>query len=63
MCFSGNDLAEQKKLKMKQQSHLFPNRSLFDWETIQHKKFKKGIVVGKDHGAPSKIIVILRNLA
>ncbi|NLP01373.1 MAG: hypothetical protein GX089_02680 [Fibrobacter sp.] len=58
MCYSGKDLAEQKKPEDETAIPTYsPTGHFLIGETIQHKKFKKGIVVGKDHGAPSKIIV------
>ncbi len=59
-CFSGNDLLEQCKADASGQApHEYrPGDHFYIGETILHEKWsEKGIVVGKDRGSPSRIIV------
>ena len=59
-CFSGNDLMEKKEPAAEQlelRDYATKNHYCIG-ETIIHKKFKEnGVVVGKDHGSPTKILV------
>lgn len=58
MCFSGNDLAEQEQSGEEVTARVYsPSEHYFIGNLIQHKKFKKGVVVGKGNGTPSKILV------
>jgi hypothetical protein len=67
-CFSGNDLLEQLKPAPgnKQQSgsklqprEYTPHEHYFIGERISHKKFKEtGLVVSKDNGTPSRLLVL-----
>lgn len=59
-CFCGTDLLEQEKLTQngKPPRDYTPREHFFIGETIHHKQFKEsGVVVGKDNGTPSKILV------
>ena len=59
-CYSGNDLIEQTKHEdQKTMPHEYkPQDHFLIGETILHKKWKEsGVVVGKDHGTPSRILV------
>lgn len=60
-CFSGNDLLEQEKTKSaskEQPREYVPQNHFCIGEWIFHKKFKDaGLVVGKDPGIPSRILV------
>jgi hypothetical protein len=59
-CYSGNDLLDQKTVSeeaFKPRDYL-PNDHYFIGETILHKKFKEnGLVVGKNPGTPTRILV------
>lgn len=59
-CFSGNDLLEQMKLTPEQPMlrEYTPKEHFYIGERISHKKFKEaGLVVSKDSGVPSTILV------
>ena len=59
-CFSGTDLIEQLKADdEKPQPHDYsPQDHFLIGETIFHKKWEDlGIVIGKDKGSPSRILV------
>jgi hypothetical protein len=59
-CFSGNDLKEQKEAAAAgdEPREYLPKNHYVIGEVIAHKKFKEnGLIVGKDHGAPTKILV------
>ena len=59
-CFSGNDLKEQKEAaeEASEPREYIPKNHYVIGEVINHKKFKEnGLIVGKDHGAPTKILV------
>ena len=59
-CYSGNDLIEQSVLDEKKSApHEYsPQDHFVIGETIHHKKWKEsGVVVGKDNGSPSRILV------
>ncbi|HEX3019042.1 MAG TPA: hypothetical protein VHP36_02015 [Chitinispirillaceae bacterium] len=56
-CFSGTDLLENNAVNDTPRIYK-PTDHFFLGETIFHQKFNEtGIVVGKDNGAPGKIIV------
>ena len=59
-CYSGLDLKEQKtppEEALKPREYVPKNHYVIG-EVITHKKFKEnGLIVGKDHGAPTKILV------
>jgi len=61
-CFSGNDLLEQSKSTSggKQQPREYtPHEHYLIGERIYHKKFKEsGLVVSKDSGTPSRLLVL-----
>lgn len=61
-CFSGNDLPELPKEKQKSDKETpreyTPAEHYYIGEHIAHKKFKEtGLVVSKDPGTPSRILV------
>jgi hypothetical protein len=62
-CFSGNDLKEQnasaeKAEKTDEPREYVPKNHYVIGEVINHKKFKEtGLIVGKDAGVPTKILV------
>ena len=58
-CFSGKDLLEQKQPSEEEKPREYaPKNHYVIGEVITHKKFKEnGLIVGKDHGAPTKILV------
>jgi hypothetical protein len=59
-CFSGNDLLEQSKSKTGKETprEYSPQDHFFIGERIFHKKLKEtGLVVSKDSGAHSRILV------
>ena len=61
VCYTGTDLLEQTteemlKLLLPPVSYSMSSHFVVG-EKINHKKFKVGTVVGKDHGTPSKILV------
>jgi hypothetical protein len=59
-CYSGNDLAEKKESPdpTLEPRDYAPKNHYFIGETIVHKKFKEnGLVVGKDRGTPTRILV------
>jgi hypothetical protein len=56
-CFSGNDLKSQGAEKEEPREYIPKNHYVIG-EIINHKKFKEtGLIVGKDPGAPTKILV------
>jgi hypothetical protein len=60
VCFSGNDLLEQKKPDAEDASprDYLPKEHYFIGETILHKKWnERGLIIGKDHGTPNRIHV------
>jgi hypothetical protein len=60
-CYSGKDLKEQKQLpeEAPKPRDYIPKNHYVIGETIIHKKFKEnGRVVGKDHGSPTRILVL-----
>jgi hypothetical protein len=60
-CYSGKDLKEQKELpeEASKPRDYLPKNHYVIGETIIHKKFKEnGRVVGKDHGSPTRILVL-----
>jgi hypothetical protein len=61
-CYSGNDLLEQPKSPPSgktQPREYTPYDHYFIGERIFHKKFKEaGLVVSKDNGTPSRILVL-----
>jgi hypothetical protein len=60
VCFSGNDLLEQSKTKpeKEQPREYSPRDHFYIGERIFHKKLKEtGLVVNKDAGTPSRILV------
>lgn len=59
-CFSGNDLLEQRKPDEEEPPvHEYnPKDHYLIGETVFHAKWKEnGVVVGKDNGSPSRIMV------
>ncbi len=59
-CFSGNDLKEQSATEKKaaEPREYIPKNHYVIGEIINHKKFKEnGLIVGKDPGTPTKIMV------
>ncbi|MGA2506877.1 MAG: hypothetical protein ABSF80_05300 [Chitinispirillaceae bacterium] len=59
-CFSGNDLLEQQKSSSanKQPREYAPHDHYCIGERIYHKKFKEpGLIVNKDSGTPSRLLV------
>ena len=58
-CYSGNDLLEASKLKTEEKPREYtPHDHYFIGERIFHKKLKEiGLVVSKDTGTPSRILV------
>ncbi|MCX7727774.1 MAG: hypothetical protein N2053_13120 [Chitinispirillaceae bacterium] len=60
-CFSGNDLLEEEKEKKEESSSVrdySPDTHFYIGETIYHKKLQeKGVIVGKEKGNPSRILV------
>jgi hypothetical protein len=58
-CFSGIDLLEQVKPDQKPEMRSYaPQQHFYIGEIIFHKQFNEtGIIVGKDNGSPSKIVV------
>lgn len=59
-CFSGNDLKERMEApeQLPQPRDYLPKNHYVIGETIVHKKFKEnGLIVGKDHGSPTRILV------
>jgi hypothetical protein len=58
-CFSGNDLKENKEEdKTAEHREYNPKNHYVIGETIIHKKFKEtGLIVGKDNGSPTRILV------
>jgi hypothetical protein len=58
-CFSGNDLMEHKEGSEEVEPRDYvPKNHYFIGETISHKKFKEnGLIVGKDRGSPSRLLV------
>lgn len=60
-CFSGTDLLDQNNKDSAPRTYT-PSEHYFIGETIFHKKFNEnGVVVGKDHGSPSRILVQFDN--
>jgi hypothetical protein len=60
-CFSGNDLLEQLKTAPKKEPprEYTPHAHYCIVERIHHKKFKEsGLIVNKDSGTPSRILVL-----
>jgi hypothetical protein len=60
ICFSGNDLLEQKKPddQKKIPRDYSPRNHYYIGETIVHKKWNDtGLVIGIDHGTPNRILV------
>ena len=59
-CFSGNDLMEQQKTGGKEAPREYtPQEHYCIGEKIFHKKFKEaGVIVSKDSGSPSRILVL-----
>ena len=61
-CYCGNDLLEQPKTKPDKKQlprDYSPAEHCFIGEKIFHKKFKSaGLVVGKEPGVPSRIIIL-----
>jgi len=60
VCFSGNDLLEQKKNDSDDAAprSYSPRDHYFVGETIVHVKWEDtGVVIGKDHGTPNRILV------
>lgn len=60
VCFSGNDLLEQKKSENEASvvREYLPKEQYFIGETILHKKWnERGLVIGKDLGTPKRIHV------
>ena len=56
-CFSGADLLEQSSKDLPPRTYK-PSDHFHIGETIFHHKFNEtGVVVGKDHGTPSRILV------
>jgi hypothetical protein len=56
-CFSGNDLKAQGAEKEDPREYIPKNHYVIG-EIINHKKFKEtGLIVGKDPGVPTKILV------
>jgi len=62
-CFSGNDLQELPKTKSKSEKdaparEYKPTDHYYIGDRVSHKKFKEtGLVVSKDPGTPSRILV------
>ncbi|MBN1760455.1 MAG: hypothetical protein JW863_19155 [Chitinispirillaceae bacterium] len=59
-CYCGNDLIEQSRHEEQgTEAHQYnPQEHFVIGETIHHKKWKEsGVVVGKDRGTPSRILV------
>jgi hypothetical protein len=58
-CFSGNDLLEQPKPDGKDEARDYsPHDHFVIGERLFHKKFKEsGLVVSKDSGTPSSVLV------
>lgn len=61
-CFSGNDLLEEDIEKDKETQSAVrdysPDSHYYIGETIYHKRLKEmGVIVGKEKGSPSRIIV------
>jgi hypothetical protein len=59
-CFSGNDLMEHKEPaeEIAKPRDYIPKNHYVIGETITHKKFKEnGLIVGKDRGTPSRLLV------
>jgi hypothetical protein len=59
-CYSGNDLLEQKKVTEGnlEKREYSPKDQYLIGEEITHAKFKDtGLIVGKDRGTPSRILV------
>jgi hypothetical protein len=64
-CFSGNDLKEQMKPaeEAAKPREYIPKNHYVIGEVITHKKFKEnGLIVGKDPGVPTKILVKFEKL-
>ena len=64
VCFSGNDLLEQPKPdEPEAESREYsPQEHFVIGETIYHKKWDdSGVVIGKDNGNPSRIMVNFEN--
>jgi hypothetical protein len=59
-CFSGNDLISQASASEKEAEprDYLPKNHYVIGEKVSHKKFKDtGVVVGKDRGAPARILI------
>jgi len=59
-CFSGTDILEQRKnaILIDEMRNYTPREHFFIGEFIHHDQFKEtGVVVGKDQGSPSRIVV------
>ncbi len=60
-CYSGTDLLEQHSNNDTPRIYK-PSEHYYLGETIFHQNFKEnGIVVGKDNGTPSRILVLFEN--